>query len=246
MSENPGNANLPIGSTKNPTLPIGSAENANREIGVPGDAWRSRGYLPHLESANVIQHVCFHLADSLPKSVLERLDIELKSLPMKNREIERRKRLDAWIDAGHGSCVLRERTLAEMMENTLLHFDADRYHLLAWVVMPNHVHALLQPIDGWTAGRISASWKKFAARKICEFRRKANQEIGVPGAPVWHRECWDRYMRDERHLQQTIEYIHQNPVKARLAPTAEAWPWSSARSPGTPISCLAPSEDRSS
>ena len=148
-----------------------------------------------------------------------------------------------------------------MVENSLLHFDAHRYHLLAWVVMPNHVHVLFQPADGWTAGKIAASWKKFTARKICDYLRNAslreggrklrrsedervpigsaqdaNPEIGVPGAPVWHRECWDRYMRDERHLLQTIEYIHQNPVKAGLAPCAEAWSWSSARIPGAPIS----------
>ena len=73
MSAHPGNANLPIGIFSG----------ANQEIGVPRDAWRSRGYLPHLESADVIQHVSFHLADSLPKSVLERLDIELKAFPRK-------------------------------------------------------------------------------------------------------------------------------------------------------------------
>ena len=59
----------------------------------------------------------------------------------------------------------------------------------------------------------------------------ANREIGVPGGVprVWHREYWDRYIRDERHLRQAIEYIHQNPVKAGLIAKAESWLWSSAR-----------------
>jgi hypothetical protein len=61
----------------------------------------------------------------------------------------------------------------------------------------------------------------------------ANLLIGVfpaavPRAPVWHREYWDRYIRDEYHLQQATAYIHQNPVKAGLAAKAEDWRWSSA------------------
>ncbi len=46
--------------------------------------------------------------------------------------------------------------------------------------------------------------------------------------PFWHREFWDRYIRDEEHYYDTIEYIHNNPVKARLVKKAEDWPWSSA------------------
>src|SRR5450759_2591517 len=93
----PGNANLPIGGGKD----------ANREIGVPGAAWYSRGYLPHFESSEATQHVTFHLADSLPQTVLLRLEAEMKALPAEKRDVERRKRVDAWIDAGHGSCVMR-------------------------------------------------------------------------------------------------------------------------------------------
>jgi len=45
---------------------------------------------------------------------------------------------------------------------------------------------------------------------------------------VWHREYWDRFIRNERHFQQVVEYIHQNPVKAGLVERPEQWPWSSA------------------
>ncbi len=245
----PGTANLPIGDTEK--------AKANQEIGVPsGDPrgesyWHSRGYLPHFESQVVIQHVTFHLADSLPKSALVRLEAELKRLPPEKQEIERRKRIEAWRDAGYGSCVLREPGIAQMVQNTLLFFDGQRYRLLAWVVMPNHVHVLFQPLPGWTVAKIVASWKKFTARKICDYRQAnpgiANLPIGSSGTqiaiqengeprdepgsepnPVWQREYWDRYIRDEKHLRQVILYIHQNPVKAGLVATAEGWRWSSA------------------
>jgi REP element-mobilizing transposase RayT len=225
----PGNANLPIGGGK------GGIKDANREIGVPrekngaarvsGAVWHSRGYLPHFEGSEATQHVTFHLADSLPQTVLLRLDAELKSLPEEKREVERRKKVDAWIDAGHGSCALRKPCIANMVQGSLLSFDSQRYRLLAWVVMPNHVHVLFQPITGWTIAKIVASWKKFTARKICDDWRESGEN---PSDPVWHREYWDRFIRDRKHFEQAVEYIHLNPVKAGLVKRAGEWRWSSA------------------
>ena len=63
-------------------------------------------------------------------------------------------------------------------------------------------------------------------------RRNAELELGVPGKSLWMREYWDRYIRNEGHLHTVIEYIHQNPVKARLCQFPESWRWSSAY-PGT-------------
>ncbi len=244
----PGNANLPIGvvrSTGSEVRPIGEQKNSIQENGVPrggptvAPTWHSRGYLPHFESSDAVQHLTFHLADSLPQSVLLRLESEIRCLPAENREVERRRRAEAWIDAGHGRCVLRTPSIADMVQGSLLSLDSQRYRLLAWVVMPNHVHALFEPMNGWTTAKIVASWKKFTARRICDFlqedsdrqaaeKKNANREIGVPRTPVWHREYWDRYIRNEGHLRRAVEYIHMNPVKAGLAASAESWRWSSA------------------
>ncbi len=222
---NPGNANLPIGAVGGGKDGV-KDKDANREIGAPR-LWHSRGYLPHFESSEVTQHVTFHLADSLPQSVLLRLEAELKALPAGKRDVERRKRLDAWIDAGQGSCALRRPGIADMVQGSLLIFDSQRYKLLAWVVMPNHVHVLFQPIAGWTVAKIVASWKKFTARRICDERRDDGDKTDDP---VWHREYWDRYIRDRGHFEQAVEYIHLNPVKAGLVAAAEEWRWSSAYS----------------
>ena len=75
------------------------------------------------------------------------------------------------------------------------------------------------PIAGWTVAKIVASWKKFTARKICDDRRDSGED-GLRD-PVWHREYWDRYIRDQRHFEQAVEYIHLNPVKAGFVVTAE-------------------------
>jgi len=169
--------------------------------------------------------VTFHLADSLPQAALVRLEAELRFLPEAKRDIERRKLLDAYTDAGHGNCILRRPAIAEVVERSFFSFDAQRYRLLAWVVMPNHVHVLFQPVSGFAVEKIVGSWKKFTARKICD-ALCVNDQDAI--APVWHREYWDRYIRDENHLTRAIEYIHQNPVKARLCSSPEGWRWSSA------------------
>lgn len=211
---------------------------ARRESGDPAGVrgWHTRGYLPHFDSPDHIQHVTVHLADSLPKSVIERVDQMIEAMPDGERAIERRKRLHDWIDAGHGACYLRDAECAKVVENAFLHFNEERYHLYAWVVMPNHFHVLFQPINGWSMAKVVASWKRFDSTKIKKVIR-ARQESGDPGGasllsgisePLWPREYWDRYIRNEQHLRSTIAYIEQNPVKAGLCSNASDWRWSSA------------------
>lgn len=219
---------------------------ANREICVPGNAalqsceesrWYSRGYLPHFDSPHRVQHVTIHLSDSLPKSAIEKVEQSIVALSDDQRAVERRRRLHEWIDAGHGSCLLNHEPCANYVQDVFLFFDNQRYRLFAWVVMPNHLHVLFQPINGWSMAKIVASWKKFTARRINDWVR-ANQEIRVPGdgvlanceKPLWHHEYWDRYIRNERHYLDAIDYIHKNPVQAGLCATPSDWRWSSAYS----------------
>lgn len=201
--------------------------------------WHSRGYLTHFESPERAQHVTVHLADSLPKSAVDRIDKMIEALPDEARAVERRRRLHDWIDAGHGSCLLRELRCAQIVEDAFLHFDGERYRLFAWVIMPNHFHVLFQPLNGWTVKKVVASWKKFTATEIKKWLR-TNAEIRDPGnatlpscsesgkSPLWHPEYWDRYIRNQKHFDAVIDYIHTNPVKAHLCTAPENWPFSSA------------------
>jgi REP element-mobilizing transposase RayT len=159
---------------------------------------------------------------------VEQLDAQIQALPQEHQDVERRKRIEAWMDAGHGCSILREPAIADMVQGAFLFFDAQRYRLFAWVIMPNHVHTLFQPMSGWTVAKIVSSWKKFTATRISAHPGSANLPIGGCGRPVWHREYWDRYIRNESHFQQTMAYMHANPVKAGLVGRAEAWRWSSA------------------
>jgi putative transposase len=105
-------------------------DSGNSPDGSP-QVWRSRGYLPHFDSEHVIQHVTFHLADSLPADALARLEAEVASSPPASRDSARRQRVDDWIDAGHGSCLLRAPDAAQLAQDALLCFDGERYTLYA-------------------------------------------------------------------------------------------------------------------
>lgn len=126
-----------------------------------------------------------------------------------------RKRIARYEDAGHGSCVLRDPVCAEIVQTAFLHFDGERYRLLEWCVMPNHVHVLIHCCFGTTLGEIVRSWKTFTARKINE----SNHTQGI----LWAPDYFDRYIRDLDHLADARAYIRNNPVKAGLCQNPEDW-----------------------
>ena len=178
--------------------------------------WYSRGYQPHLNVPGLVQAVTWHLADSLPRETLLRLIAETS-----NDDRARRQRFEALLDAGHGACWLRRADIGALVEQALLAGDGERYRLIAWVVMPNHVHALIETRTGAPLGAVVRQWKGATAHA-------ANALLGRRGA-FWEREYFDRYIRDDGHLAAVVRYIHNNPVKAGLVARGEDWPFGSAR-----------------
>lgn len=177
--------------------------------------WHSRGYLPHCDTPGLLQTITFRLADSLPEDVLFRV------LHEDGDEINRLKQVEKYLDAGQGTCWLMQPAVADIVENALQHGDGQRYHLLAWCIMPNHVHVLIETNNGHPLSTVIQGWKSFTAKRI-------NQLLGRTGT-VWMRDYFDRYIRDDLHLAAVISYIHDNPVKAGLVDNAQDWLHSSAR-----------------
>jgi REP element-mobilizing transposase RayT len=198
----------------------------NSHFGPKG--WHFRGYLPHFDGGEIAQSVTFRLADSLPRNVLERWDLELSHLVGKDLDVERRRRTEHYLDRGVGSAWLKDPSVAKIVEDALLYFDGLRYKLPAWVVMPNHIHVLLIVKTGYLLEDVMHSWKSFTSKEANKFLNRAGK--------FWQEEYFDRYIRHTRHYFDAIDYIEENPVKAGLCATREEWPFSSARIRGTLIS----------
>jgi len=178
--------------------------------------WHQRGYLPHFDAPNVTQFVTFQLSNAFP--VKRRMEFEA-ILKEPNSSINRRK-LEAWLDRGHGECWLGQNAVAELVERILLELDGRDYRIQAWVLMPNHVHLV---VDVWDKPLVKLIniWKGKSSRE-------ANKLLGRNGE-FWQEDYYDTLIRDEAHLKRAVRYTEQNPAKAFLAKSAREWPWSSAR-----------------
>src|SRR5436305_5702850 len=202
-----------------PVPPPGSASSSPPS----SNPWRSRGYLPHFDQSHLVQALTFRLHDAIPDRVVESWKTALgwaEDLPgVDPREVELRRLISRYEDAGHGACWLRDERIAALVENALLHFDEQRYRLIAWCVMPNHVHGLIETWTGWPLRSVVHSWKSYTAQV-------ANRILWRSGE-FWFREYFDRFIRDEKHFAGVVEYIEMNPVKAGMVRRREEWRWSS-------------------
>jgi len=190
-------------------------------------AVRSRRYLPHWETNHAIYFVTFRLADSLPRKLVAQLGKEREAIRMASRagtatpaDVARLQRLRAilqkaerCLDGGLGACHLREVRVARIVSQALCRFDGDRYRLIAWSVMPNHVHVVFSPIRGHKLEAILHSWKSYTANA-------ANRILARTGH-FWQREYFDHLVRNEPSLQKIVRYVLENPSRAGL----RDWPW---------------------
>ncbi len=126
--------------------------------------WYASKNLPHFDAPGVRQFITYRLADAMPAARRSEwsafLDLE--------DELEKQRRIEAYLDQGYGECHLRDPRVADLVQENLWHHDGVKYRLLAWVVMPNHVHILVE-IWNMPLGEVLKSWKSYtskAARKI--------------------------------------------------------------------------------
>ena len=178
--------------------------------------WHQRGFLPHFDAPNVTQIVTFMLADSFPV----KRNPELEVMVQEADNSARRRKIEAWLDRGHGECWLRPSSAAKLVERTLLEGDGTDYRMQAWCVMPNHVHLVVDVRDVPLVQLIRV-WKGKSARHVNEFLGRHGQ--------LWQEDYFDTLIRDTEHLKRAIRYTEQNPAKARLITNPRAWDWSSAR-----------------
>jgi REP element-mobilizing transposase RayT len=182
--------------------------------------WHCRGKFPHREY-KPLQFITYRLYDSVPQKLIDAWKEELKVTEMtmsNDPKVEAlRKRIDKYEDAGYGQCFLQDPRIASMIQENLFHFNGVRYNVLNWCIMPNHVHVLIEVKEGWTLSTIMHGWRSYTAHQ-------ANIILGRTG-DFWMDEYFDRYIRDEKHLETVVNYIDNNPVKAGLVDEAHKWPW---------------------
>jgi len=173
-----------------------------------------------MELGEHAQFLTWRLADALPAEVLKVWEDESAAQPAAEKQVSLWRRIEAFIDSGYGTQILRKPRIADVVQESLVFGHMKNYHLHHWCVMPNHVHVLLTPTQGATLKLIMRSIKSFTAHRINELEGMVGQ--------VWQEDYFDRWMRSEEHFSRTASYIEWNPVKAGLCQDPTLWPWSSA------------------
>jgi putative transposase len=172
--------------------------------------------LPHWQPEGRDLFLTWRLSGSLPAKLMAALRAS------KTKELGRRFReYDLELDkASSGPLWLKEARIASVVIAGIKKVEAKglcRAH--AWVVMPNHVHLLLQPLAPLAA--ITRAVKGSTARQ-------ANRLLGRTGEYFWQDESFDHWIRNEEEFAKVKKYISRNPVAAGLVNEESKWPWSSA------------------
>lgn len=188
-------------------------------------------HLPHVRQKGCTYFVTFRLADSVPKGQMNQWSFErrkwldargidvtdsswrdkFEDLPDVDKDTFERafaSRLFESLDNCHGECQLRNGKVREIVISALKYFDNSRIRLGDFVVMPNHVHALMTPLDDFELEDVLHSIKSWSANQI-------NVVLGRRGE-FWMKDTYDRLSRCGEELLRTQAYIRANPVKAKL------------------------------
>jgi len=218
-----------------------------------------RRHLPHYQPVGATYFVTFRLAGSLPAVIVadmlserERQKHEMAAVKDKKVQLTRSResdrvyflRFDSSLDRlEQGPTWLRIPAIAKIVDEAINHRDGSVYDLLAYSIMPNHVHMVFDlPNEGrsdipdstssrtmsestlnrpYPVTRILASLKKYTARQ-------ANTELGRRGS-FWQDESYDHVVRSDEELEWVLWYVVSNPEKAGLVHSWREWKWTYCR-----------------
>ncbi len=216
-----------------------------------------RRKLPHWQPEGAMYFITFRLAGSLPDQVIQELmaqrECETQIIRANFEGVRQQRelydlnkkyfgRLDSWLDR----CVeasprwLAEERVARIVADELHALDGERYLLMAYSLMPNHAHIVLDTADygfqpshqGVTAAYpLTDTLKRLKGRTA----RFCNQALGRSGA-FWQSESYDHVIRDMHECERVILYVLSNPVKAGLVQRWEDWKFSFCRPEFIPAS----------
>ncbi len=148
------------------------------------------------------------------------------------------RRMHVELDECHGGCLFRDQQARKVLANALGHFHGERWWLGDFVIMPNHVHVLVQPIDGGNGAEHRSTRARSSGpcsgqhQSGIEHRSTNLEDIlasikgyvstqltksGFKKGKFWQQENYDRLVRDREELNVWRKYIRQNPAKAKLS-----------------------------
>ena len=151
--------------------------------------------LPHIDIEGYYQFITFRTFDSI--------DNYLKKL-YNTEKINKQKQqaIDNYLDSSNNGAYLNGKVL-EYLYDFFQTQDKKLYDLVAFCIMPNHVHLLFKPIDKLNV--VMQKLKGATANHINKILNKSGK--------FWAGDYYDKAIRDEKHFFVVYEYIKNNPIK---------------------------------
>lgn len=213
----------------------------------------TRRNLPHWYFPGAAHFVTFRLAATLPREALDLLrqrkeEFLRQKRPRHVSPTQFRQRMhkqlfleyDRYLDAGNGPKWLGVAAVAALLRRSIYFWHNKKYDLMAYSIMPNHVHLLVLPHDRGSEPQpggevvdigeccdaksplasIMHSIKSYTAHRANRILRRSGE--------FWQHESYDHWVRDEEELERIVQYINANAVRAGLVQQAHDWYWCSA------------------
>jgi REP element-mobilizing transposase RayT len=141
----------------------------------------------------------------------------------------------------HLSIFARPSFVIPLIDSLNFYRHKYQFKLIGYVIMPDHIHLIIWPVGQSQVDDMMRDYKKFTAVRLIrqaevEGRKdwinafkQAGQETERSENKVWQDSYWDKNIYTERFLRQKINYIHRNPLRAKLVEKPEDYPYSSYR-----------------
>ena len=208
-------------------------------------------HLPHYQPRGYVYFITFRLKDSLPVHIINKLKEEWKAdiakiladtppndVPAKKSYYQSHyfAKFDKLLENSlSGEMFLGDERIAEIVKDEIHALDGKNYELIAYSIMPNHVHMVfsipiedregmdiqLKDIKSEKLAPVTAILKKLKGATS----RKCNQILGRTGG-FWQQESYDHVVRNGEQPGKVIRYVLNNPVKAKLCGEWTEWKYS--------------------
>ena len=174
----------------------------------------TRRKLPHMQLPDSVIFITWRLAFDLPKQKKENLSEE-------ESYFAAFMQYDELLDKSNTDKInLAREPYMSPIKNALHYYEGKKYELLAYCIMPNHVHLIVKPAlkncnDYYSLKETTLALKSYTAHAINKLENTKGK--------VWQTESYDHVVRDEKELSKLLDYVINNPVKAGLTDNWDNW-----------------------
>ena len=179
-----------------------------------------RRNLPHIQPDDGLFAITYRIKGTLPKSILNFYNEEYEKVILRKDNTYQNLFFDitdSYLDRGESHNLLVDKNIVDIVINSLKYYDKKYYKLIAYCIMSNHVHVIIdkQNYEKASLSAIFGSIKGYSAKLI-------NSELRKSGH-FWSTEIYDHLIKSETELEIQIKYVLNNPVNAGLVDNWKQW-----------------------